>query len=323
MNEFEKYCILFLLSLPATELQAMSTLVEKMFNKRNVNGWRLFTALASLVSLFILLRMAQVDKWDGESVSALIQYSVRWSVPLLYLAFAASSLHVVHPFFFSRWLMRNRKFIGLGFSFAMAWQLFFILWLVTVFKDYYVEEVYVLRDAIEGVVGYLFLFIMTVTSFSFSRRRLPPGLWALLHKAGIYFLWAYAFSVYWWALFYYPDPDYVDYIYFVTGFAAWGLRAMAWRHRRAIQSHGRTVTPAYSMPHLYLGYVLVGFGVLVACLSGLWRESAETIFTGHSFTHIPDNYLPYWPFEPFYSMFIILLGIGLTLERQQGTSDQQ
>lgn len=60
----------------------------------------------------------------------MIQLSVRLSVPWLFIAFVASSLHVVFPSTFSRWLLRNRKIIGLCFAAAMAWQLLFILWLV-------------------------------------------------------------------------------------------------------------------------------------------------------------------------------------------------
>ena len=52
----------------------------------------------------------------------------------------------------------------------MAWQGLFILWMVLAYTDYYVNELYVLRDAIEGVGGYLFLTAMTVTSFMPVRR---------------------------------------------------------------------------------------------------------------------------------------------------------
>ncbi len=298
----------------------MSTALENMLNKRSLNGWQLFLMIGSLVSLFILVRVALVDSWNGESVSSLIQYSVRWSVPLLYLVFAASSVHVISPGVFSRWLLRNRKFLGLSFSVAMAWQLFFILWLVTIFNEYYVEEVYVLRDAIEGVAGYIFLILMTITSFPFARRRIPPSLWNAMHKVGIYFIWAYAFSVYWWEIFYYPDPDYLDYIFFVAGFVAWALRAMAWRIKHARHRRSTANVPGKPAFAMYIGYMFLLAGVIVACLSGLWRESAEAILTGHSLTYIPDNYLPYWPFEPFYSMFIILLGSWLTLARQGRSS---
>ena len=81
--------------------------------------------------------------------------------------------------------MRNRKNIGICFAAAMGWQLLFIVWLVSVHSDYYVAEVYVLRDVIEGATGYLFLIAMTLTTFKFGRKRLKPRQWKLLHKSGI------------------------------------------------------------------------------------------------------------------------------------------
>ena len=49
----------------------------------------------------------------------------------------------------------------------MAWQLLFILWLVGIHTEYYVNDVYVLSDVVEGVVGYTFLIAMVLTSFKF------------------------------------------------------------------------------------------------------------------------------------------------------------
>ena len=62
-------------------------------------------------------------------------------------------------------------------------------------------------------------------------RAVRFGQWKLLHKIGIYSLWIYAFSVYWWALFYYPNPVWIDHVYYWGGFLAWGLRAAAWRKK--------------------------------------------------------------------------------------------
>ena len=88
----------------------------------------------------------------------------------------------------SAWVLRNRKYFGLCFAVGMAWQALFIIWMVVVFTDYYVNEVYVPRDAIEGVVGYLFLIAMVLTTFRFGRKRISRKNWRTLHKSGIYFL---------------------------------------------------------------------------------------------------------------------------------------
>jgi sulfoxide reductase heme-binding subunit YedZ len=176
--------------------------------------------------------MTRVDLSRGEEISSLIQLSVRCSVPWLYLAFVASSLHSLAPGALSLWLMRNRRIVGLCFAGGMAWQLTFILWLVIGFSGYYADEVYLLADIIVQVPGYFFLIAMTWTSFSPARRRLTAKQWRTLHKVSIYFLWGTVWSTYWYELYYYGDVQLIDYIYYWTGFLVWGLRLIAWSRAR-------------------------------------------------------------------------------------------
>ena len=283
----------------------------ELLKHKAINKWNLFWLITGPISIAMVIAMMGVDLASAEGVSSMIQQSVRCAVPWLYLAFAASSIQVLFPGPFGRWILRNRKYLGLCFAAAMAWQLLFILWLVTVHTDYYAEEVYVMRDAIEGVVGYAFLIAMTLTSFRFGRKHLKPRQWRLLHLSGIYFLWAYAFSVYWWELFYYPDPIVIDYVYYWGGFLAWGLRSAAWykkRHKLATKS----ATPGSIQPALVLaGLATVGAGLIAASFGSLWRETVSDMLTGYSFTQIPELYLPYWPFEPFLPLFVIALGVLL------------
>jgi len=156
-------------------------------------------------------------------------------VPWLFIAFAASSLVVVFPGSFSRWLLRNRRIIGLCFAAGMAWQLFFIVWMVTGFWGYYVEEAYSYFDLSEQLPGYLIIIAMTLTSFKFGRSKLSAWQWKVLHKGGIYFLWGVVWSTYWFELFYYEDVQFIDYVYYWLGFSAWAVRMAAWSKKRALQ----------------------------------------------------------------------------------------
>ena len=113
---------------------------------RRLNGWSLFSLVVIPLSAAVLLEMARLDLADPQSISALIQLSVRLAVPWLYLAFAASSLAMVYPGSASRWLLRNRRIIGLCFAAGMAWQLLFICWLVFGHWGYYLQEAYSLYD---------------------------------------------------------------------------------------------------------------------------------------------------------------------------------
>jgi DMSO/TMAO reductase YedYZ heme-binding membrane subunit len=276
-----------------------------------LNSWNLFAVVVIPMCIAVATAMTRVDLSGPSGVSAMIQFSVRLAVPWLYIAFSASSLVVLFPGASSRWLLRNRKVIGLCFASAMGWQLLFIVWLVTVHSDYYIEEVYVLRDAIEGVVGYLCLIAMTLTSFNFGRKHLKPNQWKLLHEFGIYFLWAYAFSVYWWELFYYQDPILIDYVYYWSGFLACGLRVAARGKKRRQLAEKITPQNRPSPAFRFIGSVIIGIGLIAASFGLLWREQAEELLTGYAITRIPELYLPYWPFEPFFPLFIIALGAFL------------
>ena len=213
--------------------------LSTVLKNRLANGWCLFSIITGLISLVVLIAMTRVDLSRGEEISSLIQLSVRCSVPWLYLAFVASSLHSLFPSTSSRWLMRNRRFIGLCFTGGMAWQLIFILWMVIGFSGYYATEVYLLADIVVQVPGYGFLIAMTLTSFAPARRRLTSKQWRTLHRVSIYFLWGTVWSTYWYELYYYGDVQLIDYVYYWTGFLVWGLRLIAWsRERLRVEAAG-------------------------------------------------------------------------------------
>jgi DMSO/TMAO reductase YedYZ heme-binding membrane subunit len=292
--------------------------LNQILKNKAINDWRLFWLITGPISIAMVIAMMGIELNSGPAVSSMIQLSVRCAVPLLYVVFAASSVQVLFPGPFGLWLSRNRKYAGLCFAAAMAWQGLFILWMVIVYSDYYINEVYVLRDAIEGVVGYLFLAAMTVTSFMPVRKRMKPGSWKLLHKSGIYFLWAYAFSVYWWNLFYYGNLALLDYVYYWGGFLAWGLRVGAWSKKRRKRAEkkgpGSDRQPAFTI----LGYVIIAVGLVAASFGSFLQKSAEQYLTGYTLTRWPELYLPYWPFEPFLALFVIALGAFLIAKSGAG-----
>ncbi len=203
-----------------------------IFNNKYLNGWNLYSLITIPVSLAVVIAMTTVDLSTPRGVSSMIQLSVRCSVPWLYLAFASSSLNILLQNQFSRWLLRNRRYIGICFATAMGWQLFFILWMLIGHWTYYIEEVYWFEDLVEQVPGYLFLIAMTLTSFQPGRSKLSPREWRFLHKVGIYFIFLVVWRTYWYELYYYDDIQFIDYIYYWTGLGAWSIRVLAWSKKR-------------------------------------------------------------------------------------------
>lgn len=215
---------------------------QTFFKQKALNGWNLWALISLPISLAVVVMMTTKDLSRPDDISSMIQFSVRCSVPWLYLAFAASSLKILLPGPFSLWLLRNRKNIGLCFAAGMAWQLFFILWMVGGYFSYYTEDVYLLEDVLIQVPAYMFLFAMTLTSFRRWRSRISPRQWKLLHKSGIYFIWATVWTTYWYELYYYDDIQFIDYIYYWTGLLAYGLRVVAWSKKRWMRRSAATST---------------------------------------------------------------------------------
>ena len=74
-----------------------------------INGWKLFWLVTTPISLAIVLTMMRVDLSGPEGVSSMIQLSVRCAVPILFVAFAASSVQTLFTGSIGRWLLRNRS----------------------------------------------------------------------------------------------------------------------------------------------------------------------------------------------------------------------
>lgn len=285
----------------------MSEALQAALKHKALNAWGLFGLLSVPLSLVMAAEMVRTDLSSPTGVTHLISFSVRWAVPLIYAVVAASALHTLFPGALSTWLMRNRKYVGLAFAVAMAWQGLFIFLVSNFHRDYYFEEIFLLRDEIEGSIGYIFLAAMVATSFQAGRKLLSATQWKLLHRSGVYFLWAYPFSVYWWALFYYPDPRPIDHLFYWAGFIAFALRIAAWGKNRQRAAAAGTISPAYRA----LGAGLIGLGLVAAGTGLRWRESVTAFLTGPEWSSNLVAWLPFWPFEPFLPLIVIGLGTML------------
>lgn len=265
--------------------------------------------------IVIVIAMIGADMSTGAGVSTMIGFSVRLAVPFIFLVVAISSLQTLFPGSFSMWLLRNRKYIGMCFAVVMAWQGLFIFIMSYFFREYYFADVYFFRDELEGSIGYIFLPAMVVTSFEFGRKHLSPKQWKLLHKSGIYFLWAYAFSTYWWSLCNglscYANPVPLDYAYYSVGFLAFALRIAAWGKQRQ-QAVKRNVSES-STPLAFKvsGGAIIVFGLVWSAYGLYWQERVTGFLTAPKWSADLELWLPFWPYEPFLSLFIIGLGAML------------
>ena len=296
----------------------MSIDLKKVLKNKAINEWRLFWLISIPMSIVIAIATMNTDLSTGEGVSHMIGYSVRWAIPFIYLVVAASSVQILFPGPFPMWWMRNRKYIGLCFAVAMAWQGMFIFVVSTFLRDYYFKDIYYFRDELEGSIGYIFLAAMVVTSFRFGRKYFDPMQWKLVHKGGIYFLWAYPFSVYWWNLSY-ATPRPLDYIFYYGGFLAFALRIAAWGKKRKQAAKKKSPESSTPLALKTLGGAMIVFGLIASAIGMHWQKPISAFLTGKPWSAELELWLPFWPFEPFLALFIIGLGTMLvTKHRAQG-----
>ncbi|MDG2296668.1 MAG: hypothetical protein P8L75_00590 [Gammaproteobacteria bacterium] len=289
----------------------MSTDLKTILKNKAINKWNLFWLISIPMCTIMVIAMMGVDMSTGSGVSEMIGFAVRWAVPFIYLVVAISSIQILFPGPLSMWLMRNRKYIGLCFAVAMAWQGLFIFIMSYFFHDYYYADVYLFRDEIEGSIGYIFLPAMVVTSFNFGRQYLNSKQWKLLHKSGIYFLWAYPFSVYWWGLSYYENPVPLDYVYYWSGFLAFALRIAAWGKQRWQVSNRYAAENNTPLTLRVLGSAIIIFGLVWSAVSLYWQERITDFLTASEWSADLVLWVPFWPYEPYLSLFIIGLGTML------------
>jgi len=193
--------------------------------RRLLQSWRLFFLLAALLSVAIAAKLPSVDLHARQGLLTMIERAVRCALPFFLVAFSASSLAVLFPGPFTRWLLANRRYIGLTFAVGMLWHFSFIALLQ--YREHAIT--FSLVIALD-LIGATFLVAMTVTSFPRLSRWLSRAGWRRLHKTGVYVIWGLATYIYLQRL---PQAHGIRaYLPIAVLLAAGLLRAAAWAQQR-------------------------------------------------------------------------------------------
>ena len=194
--------------------------------KFSINGWRLFWTLVSALSIATVTRCVFIDFSSAKGVEPVIVFCVRCALPLFIGAFTASSIRVLWPNPCARWLLRNRRFVGLAFAVGMAWHLTFVAYSFARFGNNLNRTVLTL-----DVAGAAFLVLLTATSFRSVSRLISAVQWRRLHKAGVYAIWLLATYIY--AEGFRGDRDIPHFAALLALVCALALRVAAWLRARA------------------------------------------------------------------------------------------
>ncbi|WP_432200548.1 hypothetical protein ACRAQ7_13445 [Erythrobacter sp. W53] len=160
------------------------------------------------------------DQW-----SAATRYTARVGFPLLILAYVARPLNDLLRSDWTRKLLKQRKWLGLGFAMSHTVHLLAIVMLY--------RTLGLVPDAITIIGGggaYLTMYAMALTSNRTAMKALGKR-WSYLHWIGIHYLWVVFFQSYFGRIF---EQGYQaeGIIFSVIAIAAAGVRFVAWRRKR-------------------------------------------------------------------------------------------
>jgi len=190
-----------------------------------VNGWRLFWLLAALETALFAVGLAGFGT-DEAGLRALVRFTVRVSFLVFAVVYAAAPLRRLYPSPATRWMLRNRRHLGVSFAWAHGLHGLAIALLALHLGDAFEVDA---ATAVGGGLAYVLIAAMTLTSFDRTARWLGPQRWALLHRAGLHWLW-FIFALNWTASLS-VSPAYLPFAALIWGLAALRLAALRARRR--------------------------------------------------------------------------------------------
>ncbi len=153
-----------------------------------MNGWPIVAWSTLAVTAIVAAILALVGT-DEPGLRMAIRATARTSVVFFTLAFAASSLRRRWPNAVTAWLLRNRRQLGVSFASSHAIHLLAILALCGWTWSGLVERTPTVT-LVGGGIAYVFIALMTATSFDATAAWLGPRRWRRLHTVGAYYNWA-------------------------------------------------------------------------------------------------------------------------------------
>ena len=152
-----------------------------------LEGWYLL-GLTSLVMAALAVWLASMRGFEVDGVRMVVRYTARTSLLFFCLAFSASALHRLWSGAFTRWQLRNRRYLGLSFAVSHLIHLIAIVCFAVMAPPLF-KEATSPASFIFGGVGYAIIIAMAATSFDRTARAIGPRAWRILHTSGSYYLW--------------------------------------------------------------------------------------------------------------------------------------
>jgi sulfoxide reductase heme-binding subunit YedZ len=136
-------------------------------------------------------------RWGAgeDGLRAGIRATAGSSFALLMVVFVASPLNALFTSSATKWLLANRRYLGVSFAVSQLAHAILIGALASTHPSSFWRRL-AMTTLVGGGLGYVLTALMTVTSFDRPAAWLGRRRWRLLHTAGVYYLWAIFFFSY-------------------------------------------------------------------------------------------------------------------------------
>lgn len=151
-----------------------------------LHGWRLTALIALLLSLMTVGIVGAHD-FSVDGIRMAIRATARTSLLLFLPVFAASALVRLQPNDVTRWLHRNRRYLGVSFAASHTLHAFAII-AFAVADPVLFGSMTSTGTLVTGGLAYLFIIAMAATSFDRAVRWLGARNWRLLHWCGSWYI---------------------------------------------------------------------------------------------------------------------------------------
>lgn len=148
----------------------------------------LILGLITAISLIVVGTTLSTLGLSEESMRLTLRETARISTLIFTLIFIASPFHKLIRNDTSKWLMVNRRYLGIGFGVSHLIHLALIICLISMYSNGEPLSMAPMTNYIVGGIGYLLIFAMLATSNNQSVKYLGHKRWKRLHTFGMYYL---------------------------------------------------------------------------------------------------------------------------------------
>jgi sulfoxide reductase heme-binding subunit YedZ len=147
-----------------------------------MTGTKLLTAITVVIGAMCTALLASTG--DPHDV---IIWTARTSLVLFALAYVARPANALWPSPTTKWLLRERKWLGDGFAVSHMYHLAAIIAYAYAEWDRFIGDR--TKSTLLAVVAYFFVFAMVITSIDRVRKAMSKRAWNALHLTGMHLIW--------------------------------------------------------------------------------------------------------------------------------------